>query len=311
MSCPNFYVIKKLCIFANVMDTPTMNDYYQVDFSMAPANVDACDYLASELADAGFESFVSNDDAPGSTLQAFVPAPLYSAAAVDDAVASLPFDVKVGYAATFVPGQDWNSEWEKHYFQPIVIGGKAVVHSSFHTNIPQAQYDIVIDPRMAFGTGHHATTTLMMTYLLENNIEGLTVVDMGTGTGILAILAAMRGAARVVAVEIDKAAYDNAVENVACNLASNARSVDVRHGDAQAIADVEEAQLFLANINRNIITADIAAYARSLAEGAHLLVSGFYVADRPIVEEAASRAGLQLVGVAEIDNWSSMTFIKK
>lgn len=286
-----------------------MNDYYQVDFSIAPASVDACDYLASELADVGYESFVSDDNAPGDTLQAFVPARLYSASAVDDAVGSLPFDVQVDYKTTFVQGQDWNAEWEKHYFKPIVVGGRAVVHSSFHTDIPKAEFDIVIDPRMAFGTGHHATTTLMMTYLLEYDMAGRRVVDMGTGTGILAILAAMRGAAGVVAVEIDRPAFDNAVDNVALNLGAKAGLVDVRHGDVSAIADVKDADVFLANINRNIITADIERYAAAMAPGGELTVSGFYVEDRPVVEAAANKAGLTLSSVAEMDNWSSMTFI--
>jgi len=295
---------------AIVEDTPTMNDYYQVDFTLSPANADACDFLASDLADIGFESFVGNDTCPGAMLTAYVPAPLYSSAAVDGAIASLPFGVEVSYKPVFVKGRDWNVEWEKNYFQPIVIAGKAVVHSSFHTDIPVAEYDIVIDPRMAFGTGHHATTTLMMTFLLNNDISGCRVIDMGTGTGILAILAAMRGAARVVAVEIDKAAYDNAVDNVAYNLGSAASVVDVRLGDVSAIAGERESDIFLANINRNIITADIAAYSRAMASGALLVVSGFYVEDRSVVGKAAAGAGLALLSVDEMNNWSSMTFRK-
>ena len=148
----------------------------------------------------------------------------------------------------------------------------------------------------------------MMTYLLENDVDGLSVVDMGTGTGILAILAAMRGAKSVVAVEIDKPAYDNAVDNVALNLGERAGVVDVRHGDVSAIVDIKGADVFLANINRNIITADIARYAASMRPGGELTVSGFYVEDRPVVGAAARDAGLELKGVADIDNWSSMTF---
>ena len=291
--------------------TPTMNDYYRVDFSVAPASEDACDFLASDLADIGFESFVSGSDEPGAVLTAYVPAPLYDRQAVTTVIGGLPFDVEVSFVDEFVPGRDWNSEWEKNYFKPIVVDGRAVVHSSFHTDIPTAEYDIVIDPRMAFGTGHHATTTLMMTFLLRNDISGKKVIDMGTGTGILAILAAMRGASSVVAVEIDKAAYDNAVDNVASNLAGIATRVDVRHGDVSAIASETKADIFLANINRNIITADIAAYAATMAKGGLLTVSGFYVEDRPVVAAAAEAAGLKLTATDAIDNWSSMTFIKE
>lgn len=289
---------------------PNMNDYYRVDFVFVPASDDAADYLAALLADAGFESFVHDADNPGASMEAYVPAPLYSDDAVSDAVGQLPFDVRVSYSSEFVPGQDWNSEWEKHYFKPIVIEGKVAVHSSFHTDIPKARYDILIDPRMAFGTGHHPTTTLMMRRLLDADVEGRTVTDMGTGTAILAILAAMRGAAQVTGIEIDPAAAENAVDNVALNLHANANNVKIILGDASALVGVPAADIFLANINRNIITADIAAYAAAMRPGATLTVSGFYVADRPVVEAAANGVGLVLEAVDEMDNWSSMTFRK-
>ncbi len=289
---------------------PNMNDYYRVDFVFVPASDDAADYLAALLADAGFESFVHDADKPGASMEAYVPAPLYSDDAVADAVGQLPFSVRVSYSSEFVPGQDWNSEWEKHYFKPIVIEGKVAVHSSFHTDIPEAKYDILIDPRMAFGTGHHPTTTLMMRRLLDADVEGRNVTDMGTGTAILAILAAMRGAEQVTGIEIDPAAAENAVDNVALNLHENADKVKIILGDASALAGVPAADIFLANINRNIITADIAAYAAAMKPGATLTVSGFYVADRPVVESAAKGAGLALEAVDEMDNWSSMTFRK-
>ena len=290
---------------------PNMNDYYRVDFVFSPASEDAADYMAALLADEGYESFVQNEDAPGATMTAYVPAPLYSAEAVDNAIAQMVFDCAIKYTSEFVPGQDWNSEWEKHYFKPIVIEGRVAVHSSFHTDVPEAEYDILIDPRMAFGTGHHPTTTLMLRSLLDADVEGKNVTDMGTGTAILAILAAMRGAASVTGIEIDPAAADNAVDNVALNLPDNPGAVKIIRGDASALADVPAADIFLANINRNIITADIRRYAAAMKQGAVLTVSGFYIADRPVVEAAAMEAGLQPAGVADMDNWSSMTFIKK
>ncbi len=285
-----------------------MNDYYRVAFSFTPASEDAADYLAALLADTGFESFVHNEDAPGSTMEAYAPAPLFCIDAVNDALTELPFDVAVSFSTEFVPGQDWNSEWEKNYFKPIVIEGRVAVHSSFHTDVPKAEYDILIDPRMAFGTGHHPTTTLMLRSLLDSDIKGKNVIDMGTGTAILAILAAMRGAASITGIEIDPAAAENAVDNVALNLSPDA--VKIIHGDASALAEIPAADIFLANINRNIITADIRSYTAAMRNGAKLTVSGFYVADRPIVEAAASDAGLKLVAVDEMDNWSSMIFVK-
>lgn len=291
-------------------EAANMNDYYRLDFTFEPPCADAADYLAALLADAGFESFEQNEDTPGATMSAYVAAPLYSPSSVDDAVDELPFDVSVGSTDTFIKGQDWNSEWERHYFKPIVVGGKVAVHSSFHTDVPEAEYDILIDPRMAFGTGHHPTTTLMVRAILDADVEGHTVTDMGTGTAILAILAAMRGAKSVAAIEIDPAAAENAADNVRLNLPDKPEKVHVIEGDASALANVPKADLFLANINRNIITADIAHYADAMNPGAQLTVSGFYVVDRPIVEAAAVAAGLLYTGAEEMNNWSSMTFTK-
>lgn len=285
-----------------------MNDYYKVTFTVTPADTDACDLLADILAEAGFESFEPADD--GSLMVAYVPASTYSEEAVARAISAQPIPVEISYAAEFVEGRDWNSEWEKNYFKPIVVAGLVAVHSSFHTDVPQARYDIVIDPRMAFGTGHHATTTLMMQSLLANEkIRGAKVTDMGTGTGILAILADMLGASDVQAIEIDPYAAENARDNVALNLPDS--HVNVITGDASALDALPGfADIFLANINRNIITGDISRYATAMKPGATITVSGFYVEDRPVVERAASGAGLTLKSVADMDNWSSMTFEK-
>ncbi len=287
-----------------------MNDYYKVEFKLTPANSDACDLLADALADEGYETFEPNES--GDEMIAYVPAAAYSETAVDEAIESLPFDIAVTHSAEFVEGRDWNSEWEKNYFKPIVVAGKVAVHSSFHTDVPEAEHDIVIDPRMAFGTGHHATTTLMMQSLLDNPaVKGARVIDMGTGTGILAILAAMLGAEKAVGIEIDPFAAENACDNVGLNLPNDER-VKIITGDASALENGLEgfADIFLANINRNIITGDINRYVAAMKPGATITVSGFYVADREIVSEAATAAGLESVSVAEMDNWSSMTFRK-
>ncbi|MDE6206902.1 MAG: 50S ribosomal protein L11 methyltransferase [Muribaculaceae bacterium] len=286
---------------------PTMNDYYEVRFRLTPADADAADYLASDLGEIGFETFEQSSD--GSEMTAYVPAPIYDAEALAQAVADNPFDVTMEYSAEFVPGRDWNEEWEKHYFQPIVVGGEVLVHSSFHTDLPTARYDIVIDPRMAFGTGHHATTTLMMEYILSHDMQGLKVLDMGTGTAILAILACMRGAADVLGIEIDPAAVDNAIDNVKLNLGDSS-CLRILHGDASAIPAGTQVDYFLANINRNVITADIDAYAAALRPGGRLCVSGFYVEDRPIVIAAAKKAGFSCEDMKEKDTWSSIWFFK-
>ncbi|MCM1067847.1 MAG: 50S ribosomal protein L11 methyltransferase [Muribaculaceae bacterium] len=286
-----------------------MNDYYKVVFDLKPANNDACDLLAAALAEAGYESFEPAPD--GSAMTAYVPAALFSEEAVGSAVDECVIPVEITHEASFVEGRDWNSEWERNYFKPIVVAGQVAVHSSFHTDVPEARFDIVIDPRMAFGTGHHATTTLMMQSLLEGgDVEGANVIDMGTGTGILAILATMLGAKEAVGIEIDPFAAANAVDNLALNLPADAPATIIE-GDASALeAYAGFADVFLANINRNIITADIARYAAAMKPGARITVSGFYVDDRPIVAEAAAKVGLEPVAVAEMDRWSSMTFTK-
>lgn len=285
----------------------TTNDYFELTLTLVKPDPDGCDYLAAMLGDLGFESFVEDDQVPGRSLTAYVQAPAFNGAAVDELIAGFPYPLLHG-KAMFVPGQDWNHEWEKNYFKPIVIAGRVAVHSTFHTDVPEAEFDIVIDPRMAFGTGHHATTTLMMQALLDNPPAGLHVVDMGTGTGILAILASMLGVASVTGIEIDPFAAENAVDNVALNLRPDA-DVKIICSDAAALSDLtHKADLFLANINRNIITADMHTYTAAMAPGATLVVSGFYVADRPVVRAAAEAAGLRLIGAEEKDNWSSMTF---
>lgn len=286
-----------------------MNDYYRLNFTVEPASADVCDLLADALADAGFESFEPADD--GASMVAYIPAAKYAGADIAAAASGLPIPAAITWTEEFVEGRDWNSEWERNYFKPIVVAGRVAVYSSFHTDIPEAEHHIVIDPRMAFGTGHHATTTLMMQALLDADLTGRSLIDMGTGTGILAILGAKLGASPVTAIEIDPFAAENAVDNVALNRPSD-NPVTVICGDAAALVPYAgSADFFLANINRNIITADINLYAAAMKHGAQLTVSGFYVADRPVVEAAAAAAGFVLRSVAEIDGWSSMTFVRQ
>ncbi len=286
-----------------------MNDYYELHVKVDPPSETACDLLAYALGEAGYESFVPADDF--SALKAYIPAALYNSEAAATAAASLPHGFNTDCSAILVEGRDWNEEWERNYFKPIVVDNKVVVCSSFHTDVPDAGLKIVINPKMAFGTGHHATTVLMMRSLLQGrDVCGATVVDMGTGTGILAILARMLGAAKVLAVEIDPFAAENTTENIALNLPGD-ENVETVCGDASALDGRGAfAGVFLANINRNIITADMGRYATAMLPGARLTVSGFYVDDRPVVLAAATAAGLCLRQTDELDNWSSMTFTK-
>lgn len=264
-----------------------MNDYVELRLELTPCTTDATDLLAAMLADAGYESFVPDE----SGLTAYIRVADYDADAVGVIIGSFPMNCVISSpVATTIEGRDWNSEWERNYFKPIVVGDRCVIHSSFHTDVPQAEYDIVIDPKMAFGTGHHATTSQVIEALLSMPEQGLTVTDMGTGTGILSILCAMRGAALVTGVEIDPAAWENAVENVKLNNADDSARMIL--GDASALASLPKADLFIANINRNIITADLPAYVGALKPGATVIFSGFYEADIPVIMSVAAPLGL-------------------
>ena len=155
-----------------------MNDYYEVRVNLDPCTEDATDYLAAVLGDIGFESFVPDNTG----LTAYIQKDLYSKEEIDISLEDFPFEGVRSVETKFVEGQDWNAEWENNYFKPIIVGDQCVIHSSFHTDIPKVKYDIVIDPKMAFGTGHHATTSLIISRLLQADLEGKYVIEMGTGT---------------------------------------------------------------------------------------------------------------------------------
>lgn len=286
-----------------------MNNYTEARINFSPCNETITDIAAALLADAGFESFIPDSDG----LTAYAPEAIgVTEQSVSQTLKDFPFPVQFTIQIKSIEGQDWNHEWEKNYFKPIIVGNQCVVHSSFHTDIPVCDYDIVIDPKMAFGTGHHATTTLIMMRLLQTELSGMNVIDMGTGTGILAILAAMRGASTITAVEIDEAAYVNAIENVRLNSTPQTPQIKLIHGDASALSLIEpgKANLLTANINRNVITADLPAYVNAVAHGGQLLFSGFYVEDIPVVKAAAEECGLEFIDYTELNRWVSLKFIK-
>lgn len=273
-----------------------MNDYREVRLNITPCSEDATDLMAAFLADIGYESFVPDNEG----LTAYVPEKLYDKERLALAVAEFPMAANITVSDSFVEGRDWNAEWERNYFKPIVVDNRVAIYSSFHTDIPKAEHHIVIDPKMAFGTGHHATTSQVIKNLLTLDLAGKSVIDMGIGTGILAILAAMLGASDVTGIEIDDFAYANAVDNVAVN---GHPEIKLINGDASALEDVAPADVFIANINRNIITNDIKFYTNKLNHNGIMLLSGFYVEDIPVVLEAAQKYGLYEAGYTESERW--------
>lgn len=283
-----------------------MNDYVEARIDLAdttavPSEIQT-DVMAALLADTGFESFVPDRDG----LTAYAPVKAF-----DEEAARSALD-QCGYSYAWqhktIEGRDWNQEWERNYFQPIVIDDRCVIHSSFHTDIPPCDYDITIDPKMAFGTGHHATTWMMAHRLLGMPLEGKKLLDMGTGTAVLAMIAAMRGASPVIGVEIDEFAAVNARENVALNHLADIRII---LGDAAAIKGIKDVDVLLANINRNVILADMQSYVATLRSGATVLLSGFYEDDAPLVLETAGPLGLLPAEDAMItrDKWCCLKLI--
>ena len=282
-----------------------MNDYDRVRIDVAECTEDITDLAAAYLADAGFESF--EPDSTG--LTAYIKREAGDGVKIaEESLSDFPMESDFKITGEVIEGEDWNEEWEKNYFKPILIEGRCVIHSTFHREVPEAEYDIVIDPKMAFGTGHHDTTSQMVKHILDLPLQGKSVIDMGTGTGILGILAAMRGAERVIGIEIDEAAYENAKENVTLN----GVKMELIHGDATALSGLEPADYLFANINRNIILGDIDRYAGKLKSGGEMLLSGFSDTDIAMIAEAASRYDLReetrLVSDAR---WVALRLIKE
>lgn len=281
-----------------------MNDYIEVRFDLTPCSETETDVLAALLCEIDYESFVPDE----SGLVAYVKKELFDELKIKTILTEFPFDNDISYKYEIVEGQDWNSEWEKNYFKPIIVKDQCVIHSSFHKDIPSLPYDIVIDPKMAFGTGHHATTSLIIEQLLEMDLVDKSVVDMGTGTGILAILASMRGASQITAIEIDPMAHANAIDNLKIN---NAESINLILGDASSLDKVKNIDVFIANINRNIITQDISAYASTLHSGSVMLLSGFYESDIPVIMEYARPLGLTYHSHTVKNDWSCLYLVKE
>ena len=278
-------------------------NFIQVDFSFEAFEEFMADILAAELAEIGFDSFVPCENG----MQAFIPETKFDENNLKDAINNYPLEVAISYEIVTVASKNWNEEWEKHYFEPIVIGEECVIHSSFHKDIPVAKYDIIIDPKMSFGTGHHETTSLVIGEILKMNLTNKKVLDMGCGTAVLAILAAMRGASELLAIDIDSWCTENSLENIALNKVSG---IEVKLGGAELL-DGLHFDIILANINRNILLADMEKYAACLTTGGELYMSGFYKADIPVIEAELNRNGLELIDFKEKNNWVVVKTVKK
>ena len=274
-------------------------NYIEVKIQITPCSEVSTDLLSAFLGEIGFDSFVSFEEG----LFAYIPSSLFDEDRMKRSFALVPVD----YSVIEIPDRNWNEEWEKNYFTPIVIGNECVVHSSFHTDIPEVKYDILIDPKMSFGTGHHETTSTMMEMMLKTSFENKVVLDMGCGTAILSILARMRGAKSVTGVDIDEWAYENALENIQLNHISN---MDILLGGSEQIAG-KKYDIILANINRNVLLENMKIYSACMNENSELYMSGFYKEDIPVICEEANHCGLVLETYTEKNRWVGTKFVKK
>jgi len=261
----------------------------------------AADILMTELAEAGFESF---EDTPGG-FRAYISAEHFEPSSLSLLERWNDSETKLSFVQRRIPAQNWNEAWESN-FQPVSVAGRCLIRAPFHEPQPEFEYELVIEPRMSFGTGHHETTSLVTEKLLTMNLSGRWVMDMGCGTGVLGILAAKRGAAAVMGIDIE----ENAVENARENVARNGVSMAVEKGDEAALAG-RKFHVILANINKNVLLGSIPLYAEALEPGGNLILSGFFTTDEAVLNEACRKAGLEPVARAERNSWSLLEFTRK
>lgn len=279
--------------------------YLEVTFATNPCTETVNDVVAALAGEIGFESFVECEEGT----KGYIPQNLFDEEGLKQMVEDFPLpDTHVAYTVRETEDKNWNEEWEKHFFQPIVVGDRCCIHSTFHHDTPRTEYEILINPQMAFGTGHHETTRTIITALLEADLQGKTVLDMGCGTSILAILASMRGAAQVTAIDIDDWCVNNSRDNIALNHIDN---ITVRLGDASLLEHLEPFDVILANINRNILLADLPRYAACMHPGSEIYMSGFYEEDVSLIRAMAESLGMEFAGQSGTNRWAAVRMVMK
>jgi ribosomal protein L11 methyltransferase len=272
--------------------------YIEYQFKVHPLQP-GTEILIAQLGYAGFESFVENENG----VTAYIQKEEWNDLILDDIQILTSKEFEIDYTYSEIAQVNWNSEWEKN-FESIEVDGKCIVRAPFH---PKAnfEYEIIIEPKMSFGTGHHETTYMMLQHILENDFEGKTVLDMGCGTAVLAILAEIRGAKNIDAIDIDPWCFENSEENVARNECSK---IVVHLGDA-SIIPLHKYDVVIANINRNILLNDMEVYKKSLLEEGSLYLSGFYTEDLPIIKDCCNKLGFTFVDKKERNNWVAAKFV--
>lgn len=277
-------------------------NYKELVFTVISSEDYHRDLMIHALAGIGYDTFEETE--PG--FKAYIPSDNFDQSLLDKTLSTFDEMVSFSYEINFIPGKNWNAVWESN-FNPLLIKDRCYVRATFHTPHPEYPYEIVIDPKMSFGTGHHQTTSLMMECMLEENFIGKSVLDMGCGTGILSILADKLGAKYILAIDYDPVCVASTLENSHLN---NTTNIDVLTGSKEIIPD-KPFDIILANINRNILLDQMESYSRALSPGGLLFISGFYqYPDLGILIEKAKQNRLNYVYHKSIDEWTVAKFIK-
>lgn len=277
-----------------------MADYIKMEAIISPTEIGR-DVLVAELSEIGFESFVETDTG----VEAYIASGDFDDEALKRLSISENDNFSLSYTISTIPGKNWNEVWEKQ-FEPIYIDNLCAVRASFHEQREGVKYDIVITPKMSFGTGHHETTYLMLKQLLQLEVKDKAVTDVGCGTGVLAILTKMMGATEVIAVDNDEWAYHNAIENTA----ANGLDITVKYGGIETVRN-QKSDLVLANINRNVLLEQMGLYAQHLNDKGSLLLSGFYTFDKELLLQEANKHGLRLIEEMENNDWALLHLKKE
>ncbi len=277
-------------------------NYLQCSFKLSPFEPFQ-EILIAELAELGFESF--EEDSP--VLKAYIVKDQFNSVSIHDILDRLKPMAEIEFSTEEIEKQNWNKVWEDN-FKPILLGDFCAVRAGFHPIPKKVKYDILIEPKMSFGTGHHATTQLMLKQMSELEFQGSSVIDMGSGTGVLAILAELMGAEQILAIDIEEWAFENIQENTVRNNCSKIKAV---LGDVNQLKDFEQmSDVFLANINKNILLRDGPEYLRCMNDNAHLLISGFYEHDVEDLKEFFQSHGLKVVQSSSQDDWACIMLKK-
>jgi len=273
--------------------------YVAYDFNVSPKDP-ATEMLIAQLGHIGFESFVENENG----VVAYIQKKEWNSNKVEDLYLLNCNEFNITFKHSEIEQTNWNKEWEKN-FNPIQVNGQVSIRAPFHEN-PSLNFDIVIEPKMSFGTGHHETTHMMVQHLLALDLKNKKVLDMGCGTGILAIFAEMKGAQPTDAIDIDSWCYENSLENVQRN---GCKHITVLEGDSSLLKG-REYDVVIANINRNILLSDMKIYTDCLSENGVLLLSGFYKDDISVIETEVIKYGLVLDKMIQKNNWVALKYMK-